>query len=158
MLASVGMDDTDPDDDRRATPDDLDRAAILARRQRFIALALSGLAGAAACTSTEREARPQACLKYSIEPRQKPERKPEPEPEPKPEPRADPEPADTAVPMPCLSPLPPDEPPTPPRPEPKATPAPCLSMVPTRPAAKADPKAEPKAEPDSAAKTPAGDG
>lgn len=37
---------------------DPDRAAILARRQRFIALALSGLAGAAACDACE----PKPCL------------------------------------------------------------------------------------------------
>lgn len=37
---------------------DPDRAAILARRQRFIALALSGLAGSAACDACQ----PQPCL------------------------------------------------------------------------------------------------
>lgn len=105
----------DDPDDPRAAPVDVDRAAILARRQRFIALALSGLASA--CTSNERPARPQACLKYSIEPREKPGgTKPDPH-----------EPSDTALPVPCLS-LPAEPPP--PIEDPKATPQPCLSPLP----------------------------
>jgi len=81
-----------------ADDDDLDRAAILARRQRFIALALSGLATAGACTPTDPpkqdapRARPSACLKYSIEPRQ-------PKPNPPNEPTTPPEP----TPVPCLA-------------------------------------------------------
>lgn len=51
--------------------DDLDRAAILARRRRFIALAISGLA-TAGCKRTS----PEACLSIEITPQ------PEDEPEP----------------------------------------------------------------------------
>jgi hypothetical protein len=45
-------------------PSDPDRAAILARRQRFIAVALSGLTGAGACD----RAFPQPCLEVSHPP------------------------------------------------------------------------------------------
>lgn len=62
--------------------DDPDRAAILARRQRFVAIALSGLAtGGVACTkpqpcldvgpepgTTETKAKPQPCLDIKREP------------------------------------------------------------------------------------------
>ena len=41
------------DDPKDRDAEDLDRAAILARRQRFIALALSGLATTGACTPTD---------------------------------------------------------------------------------------------------------
>jgi hypothetical protein len=116
--------------------DDLDRAAILARRQRFIALALSGLA----CTSTDpppRDAKPQACLKYSVEPRQP---KPDPPREAVPGPclampidgefgRPKIPETDTANPNACLSIAPPQDP--------TAGAAPCLSAVP--------PKAKPPA-------------
>ncbi|MBX7082434.1 MAG: hypothetical protein K1X88_24725 [Nannocystaceae bacterium] len=47
------------EDDEAPLAADPDRAAILARRQRFIAFALSGLASAAAC---KRNAQPQVCL------------------------------------------------------------------------------------------------
>jgi hypothetical protein len=123
-----------------ADDDDLDRAAILARRQRFIALALSGLATAGACTPTDPpkedapRARPSACLKYSLEPRQpKPNAPNEPPPPP---PDATPVPClavpldfvppkpDTARPTACLSVAPK------PTPQPKpATPVPCLEIM-----------------------------
>lgn len=51
----------DRDDDEK--PEDLDRAAILARRNRFITMALTGLtAGAIACDDTSS---PDACLKVA---------------------------------------------------------------------------------------------
>jgi len=51
-------------DDADEPSDDPDRAAILARRRRFIALALSGLAGTAACDRDGRPtSQPQPCLK-----------------------------------------------------------------------------------------------
>jgi hypothetical protein len=116
--------------------DDNDRAAILARRQRFIALALSGLA----CTSTEPagDARPNVCLKKMMEPRP---REPEPGPDAMPGPclavpigegREPPkvEPpkieTDTANPNACLSIAPPEPPPPPPKP---AKPVPCLELA-----------------------------
>jgi hypothetical protein len=49
---------------REEAPSDPDRAAILARRQRFIALALSGFAGAAGCD----RALPQPCLEPPLPP------------------------------------------------------------------------------------------
>ncbi len=55
-MADDDRDGERPDDDEAAV--DPDRAAILARRQRFIAIALSGLAGAAACDKPK----PQPCL------------------------------------------------------------------------------------------------
>jgi hypothetical protein len=63
MLSSrdVAADDTD---DRDPT-DDLDRAAILARRRRFIALAISGLA-TAGCKSSGPDV--HACLSPEIDP------------------------------------------------------------------------------------------
>lgn len=48
-------------------PDDPDRAAILARRRRFIALALSGLATTTACAHAP--SRPEACLSIIPGPR-----------------------------------------------------------------------------------------
>ena len=51
------------DDDRDANPGDLDRAAILARRRRFIALAISGLA-TAGCKSPS----PEPCLSIAPDP------------------------------------------------------------------------------------------
>jgi hypothetical protein len=107
------------DDEPESDPD---RAAILARRQRFIALALTGLATAACrpqvCLSVEvheqpgapgqdDDAKPQPCLS--------PPQEPEPEPEAKPQPCLSP-PQPDAKPQPCLSP-----------PQPDAKPQPCLS-------------------------------
>ncbi|MCA9637459.1 MAG: hypothetical protein KC420_15640, partial [Myxococcales bacterium] len=51
----MGKDDTKHDPPKPEV-EDPDRAAILARRQRFIAIALSGLATGSACT------KPQPCL------------------------------------------------------------------------------------------------
>ncbi len=93
-------------DDDDETPSDPDRAAILARRQRFIALALAGLAGATTLdgcapkpcldVSTPQDADPQPCLSVSPDPT---------EPEPKPQPcLSPPEPKPDAQPQPCLSP------------------------------------------------------
>ena len=103
-----------------ADDDDLDRTAILARRQRFIALALSGLASAGACTPTDPpkeeapRARPGACL--SIEPRQ---------PEPNAPKEPIPPPPD-ATPVPCLA-VPLDFVPPPPD---TGKPTACLSVAP----------------------------
>ncbi len=73
-----------------ADPDDEDRQAILARRSRFVASALAGLAGAslvAACSGSE--ANPQPCLSGPFTPTAS-------------------TPTATAMPTPCLSPIPPD--------------------------------------------------
>ena len=110
------------DDDRpkRDDPDgDPDRAAILARRQRFIAIALSGLAGAAACDGCG----PKPCLNIatpdSVDP-----------------PNGD-DPKDGA-PHPCLSAVPEPDPVEPG--DPKAKPQPCLEVA-------RDPDADPKPQP-----------
>lgn len=69
-------------DDESKRPEDPDRAAILARRQHFIAIALSGLATTTACASTgengtgtkeaekkgQSEAPPEPCLKVAPRP------------------------------------------------------------------------------------------
>lgn len=111
------------DDDLPPDPDDEDpdRAAILARRKRFIAIALSGLASGASCAAQpclkviapqdpdeQRPARPEACLSVA------------PDPEP-----PQPEPAPDAV-------TPPPEPspePTPPRYSPPSKPEACLKIA-----------------------------
>lgn len=107
-----------PTDD---APLDPDRAAILARRQRFIALALSSLAttGAGACTPRQQPtdaptARPQACLEIA-----NPDK-------PQPPPPVD----DGGAPLPCLSPPMSDEPAPQPAAETEpATPKPCLKVA-----------------------------
>lgn len=87
----------DPKDDDQ---DELDRAAILARRSRFVAAAVAGLAGAsliAACggsVTDEGDASPQPCLSPAVDAA----------PQPCLEPPIDRD----AEPQPCLSPLPPD--------------------------------------------------
>lgn len=63
------------DDDEHDRSDDLDRAAILARRRRFVALAISGLA-TAGCEGPK----PHACLNV-ITPAPEVGGEPEPEPE-----------------------------------------------------------------------------
>lgn len=98
--------------------DDPDRAAILARRKRFVALALTGLTtGAAACA-------PQACLRVADpEPRPPDEQPNQPVPadEQPPSPEA-PQPA----PQPCLKVAAPQPDPQPaPQPEPQA----CLKVA-----------------------------
>ncbi len=62
---------SDADDPERL--DDPDRAAILARRQRFVTLALSGLTGAfaAGCDGGGNESRPQPCLDVAAPPETK---------------------------------------------------------------------------------------
>jgi hypothetical protein len=87
--------------------DDLDRAAILARRQRFIAIALSSLA--VACTS--RAGKPQVCLSP-----------------PMPETQGDPEPPVEEPPVeePPVEEPPVEEPPT------EAPPQPCLNVAPPK--------------------------
>lgn len=118
------------DDDE---PDDSDRVAILARRQRFIALALSGLATAGACTPTEREEpppekRPEQVKQENIIPCLSPRQ---------PDRVTPPVTPDLGKPTPCLSverlppPTKPEEKPdAEPVPEIDAHPAPCLSMRP----------------------------
>jgi hypothetical protein len=146
-----GHDERDPADPSAAQGDDPDRAAILARRQRFIALALSGLATTTACDkpkedpSTPKEtkapqegkddegARPQPCLEVSV-------------------PGPDPIEATTGRPQPCLDVAPPDPEPIDdgvpphaclkiarPEPEPKPKPQPCLKVRP--------PEREPRPQP-----------
>ena len=132
-----------------AAQDDPDRAAILARRQRFIALALSGLATTTACEKPKEDpsapkdgkasqegkddkgAPPQACLKVAP-----------------PEPEAG---DSTGKPMPCLEVMPPEPEPIddgspqaclkiaapPTEPEPK--PQPCLKVRPPEPEPKPQP-------------------
>jgi hypothetical protein len=141
------------DEDDKPTPDS-DRAAILARRKQFIALALSGLTTTAACTDgkdapgkkpndqpTEQKAQPclsvpppepHACL--SVEPLPEPEVPPQPclkvaPPEPEPE--------HEVRPHVCLKIARPE-----PEPEPQAPPQPCLSKPVPQPCLK-------KAVPDS---------
>ncbi len=116
--------------------DDGDRAAILARRQRFIAIALSGLASAGTtCTA------PQPCLNISQpqgsggapEPVSQPaDGTATPAGTPDAPPQAclkvapvvkDVPPGDTATPRPCLEVVPPPEPP-----DDKAAPRPCLKV------------------------------
>lgn len=96
----------DEDDKPEVDPD---RAAILARRQRFIALALSGLS-TTACTPGDNESKspksdtrgevappegqeagqqpvPQPCLSVPIQPEPPPEPQPQPQPQPQPDPQ-----------------------------------------------------------------------
>src|SRR5690606_14851621 len=146
------------DDETKPTPDP-DRAAILARRKQFIALALSGLATTTACTSGGDEARdnkstqpdksepeqtkPQPCLTVSIDPPPEP---PAPqvclsvapvEPVEPPEPLPPPEPVSPQVCLKIAVPDPEPQPETEPKPEPKpkpclrkAAPKPCLKVAP----------------------------
>ena len=124
---------------------DPDRAAILARRQRFIALALSGLAGTAACDKPK----PQPCLSP-----------PQTVDDGKGDPTAEPQPCLNVTPVepkpqPCLEVAPPEDtqgddgpPPqpclkvaAPPDPEPQPKPQPCLRVAPPQP--KPQPKPQP---------------
>jgi hypothetical protein len=91
--------------------DDLDRAAILARRQRFIAIALSSLA--VACTS--RAGKPQACLSPPM-PQTEDGSQGEPETPPSEDPPSEDPPAED----------PPAEDP------PEAPPQPCLKVAPPK--------------------------
>lgn len=93
--------DDDPPDELR--DEDPDRAAILARRRRFIAIALSSLASGAGCARTP--PRPEVCL--SVVPVHGPPSVPIPEdhlqrytPSPEPTPPASPEPAPDTPPKP----------------------------------------------------------
>jgi hypothetical protein len=168
MVKPSGHDDEtrDPADPSAAIGgDDPDRAAILARRQRFIALALSGLATTAACEKPKEDpaapkadkgaqqgkgdqgARPHPCLEVAAPP----------------EPEGG---SSTGRPMPCLDVAPPEPEPddggrpsaclkiAAPPPEPK--PHPCLSIKPPAPEPKPqpclkvrqpEPEPEPKAQP-----------
>lgn len=139
------------DDDQGKPTQDSDRAAILARRKQFIALALSGLTTTAACTDgtggdgktpTQKadsndeprndppvEQPPQVCLSVAIEP-QPEDNPPVPETDP-PVPETDPEsPGDRPQipPNVCLKIVrPPEEPP------PETAPRPCLKKMPPKP-------------------------
>jgi hypothetical protein len=126
MLGVMTRDDrpTDPPVSDVLGDEDPDRAAILARRRRFVAVALSGLAVGAGC--------PQPCL--SVAPPPESDRPPAPPPDDgiKPEvPPSEPQPEPT----PCLKVLPPKEPePTPclkvaPPKEPEGKPKPCLRVA-----------------------------
>jgi hypothetical protein len=139
-------------DDETKRPEDPDRAAILARRQHFIAIALSGLATTTACASTgegdkttgdkakgaQPEAPPEPCLKV----------------------KAPPETSETdgaeAAPQPCLKVAPPDPEaetgdtgdesgkPAEPPPEPclKVAPRPCLKKAAPKPCLNVPPPSE----------------
>lgn len=145
--------DDRPKDPPGESPDlegDPDRAAILARRQRFVALALSGLA--ASCTAKTQpqpcldvarpqdpvDPEPQPCLKVAApgpsEPETPPATDPQPWPGAQPEPEAQPD--SQPAPTPCLKVAPPPEPQTEPAPQP------CLKV-----AAPRDPEPTPKPEP-----------
>jgi len=139
MLRSSAM--TPPADDEG------DRAAILARRQRFIAIALSGLASTVACTA------PQPCLNISQpadgkgtpdptnanpDPTNPDPTNPDPtNPDPTNPDPTNPDP--TATPRPCLEVAVPEEGPATPRPclkvaapkdpEPTPAPTPCLRVA-----------------------------
>jgi hypothetical protein len=117
----------DDDDEAKPNPDS-DRAAILARRSKFIAFALSGLTTTAACTDgkdagskqgqeqkqPDKEPPPQPCLNVVAVPPEQPEAPPQPclEIAPPPEPQA------------CLSVAPPRDPP------PEVPPHVCLKVAP----------------------------
>jgi hypothetical protein len=138
--------------------DDPDRAAILARRQRFIALALSGLATTSACEKPKEDpaapkdgkatqegkddkGAPQPCLNVT---------------------RVEPEGESAGKPMPCLDVSPPEPEPddgkptaclkiAAPPPEPEPTPQPCLKVRPPEPEPKPQPclkVAAPEPEPE----------
>jgi hypothetical protein len=131
----------DPPGEAPDLEDDPDRAAILARRQRFVALALSGLA-----TSCTPRSQPQPCLdvmppQEPVDPEPQPCLKvaapePQPQPETQPHPETQPQPEPEPRPQPCLKVAPPPEPKTEPAPQP------CLNVVRPR-----DPEPAPKPEP-----------
>jgi hypothetical protein len=103
---------------------DEDRAAILARRSRFVTAALAGLAGAslvAACSTdsmtgdagspgdASSETSPQPCLSVAIDATPQPCLTPlPPDASPDARPDARPDASPDATPQPCLAPLPPD--------------------------------------------------
>lgn len=99
-------------------PDDPDRDAILARRKRLVALALSGLIGPLAGCD---EVRPGPCLQPPyVEGDQPPGPTPTPTPDPYPGPclEAPYDPPEPPAPQVCLSRIAPEEPPNePPEPE-----------------------------------------
>jgi hypothetical protein len=133
------------DDDEHERTLDPDRAAILERRKRFIALALSGLS-TAACTSGPAQSKPDPCLKTV--PRQAEEEEGD----------------DGAAPQPCLSmPMPVTDPQPQPQPQvclkiaqppadtgdtgeaapPEPTPQPCLRKPVPKPCLKTIPSPQP---------------
>lgn len=108
-----------------ARDEDPDRAAILARRRRFVAIALSGLAAGTGCTP-----KPEPCLKVAP-PDDSSSGRPDPGPT-----SGQPE-AAPVEPQPCLKIAPPSEPPpevpAEPEPTPEAEPQPCLKVAPPAP-------------------------
>jgi hypothetical protein len=141
----MAEDDRDP---KRPSHDtepagDADRAAILARRQRFIALALSGLAGTAACDKPK----PQPCLSPPQSVDDGADDSKDPDTSPKPCLEVMP-PEDTkGDPHPCLMVVAPQDP----QEDPKApTPQPCLKIAQPKPQPCLDvapPPEEPKPQP-----------
>jgi hypothetical protein len=126
---------------------DPDRAAILARRQRFIALALSGLAGTVACDKPK----PQPCLSPPATSAEGGE-----DPKTDPDPTADPQPCLKVAPtnpQPCLEVMPPEDPKADPQPclkiaaPPEPKPQPCLSPPKPQPCLDVSPPEEPKPQP-----------
>ncbi len=132
------------DDDDKPSPDS-DRAAILARRKQFVALALSGLATTACTTGTDKADDDKA------KPNEQSETKPAPLDEVPPHPClkiAPPEDNPNIKPQACLKIAPPDpvdetgetgaaldepKPEPPPEPKPKPKPRPCLRKAAPRP-------------------------
>jgi hypothetical protein len=138
-LRDMGEDERDPErTSANDAPSDPDRAAILARRQRFIAFALSGLASTACdkpapqpCLSppqppptsavTASSSTPQPCLS--------PPPLPPPDAGPPASPDSSPPEPDSSAPMPprpCLKVAPPP-------PDPRPSPQPCLRVRPSQP-------------------------
>ena len=127
---------------------DPDRAAILARRQRFIALALTGLTTTACDKPTTK---PDACLKVKVSDPKEPKSSGDPQPCLDVAPPAtstssgggssdgpDPDPATTAEPTPCLEVEPTPHPCLSPKPclDVAPAPTPCLKVAPPRPCLK----------------------
>jgi hypothetical protein len=159
-----GHDDTrDPAESSAAAHgDDPDRAAILARRQRFIALALSGLASATACEKPKADPSTPKDVKATQEGKDDKGAPPQPCLNVQ---RVEPEAESAGKPMPCLDVAPPEPEPDdgsphaclkiaapPTEPEPK--PQPCLKIAPPEPEPKPQPclkvrqpEPEPKPQP-----------
>lgn len=101
------------DDDEQKPPLDPDRAAILERRKRFIAVALSGLS-TAACTSGPPQSKPDPDVEKGV-----------------PQQHDEDAGLEGAAPQPCLSISQPPEPPPQPQPQPPPEPPPqvCLKIA-----------------------------
>ncbi|MBX7084014.1 MAG: hypothetical protein K1X88_32700 [Nannocystaceae bacterium] len=114
--------------DERDPSDEQDRAAILARRQRFVALAIGSLAATSACGDIG----PKPCLNVPAS-----DHGGQPKPDAKPDAKPDPVPTDTGAPRPCLEVVPDDVRPQAclkiAQPPPETPPQPCLKVAPPPP-------------------------